>query len=123
MSASEEKLNNTLASKLDPNTHRARNNAMGMMALVASIHEQEREIHNVEHRRSVEIAFAFLKWHPVVERVNVGENIGVSQHNALGMASRAARVNESQNRVWIIKVNRTRAARNRQGFPVENQLP
>src|SRR5277367_1921654 len=58
MSAPDQKLNNTLASKLDPNTHRARNNAMGMMALVASIQEQEREIHEGGGAKSIEAQHA-----------------------------------------------------------------
>jgi 3-methylcrotonyl-CoA carboxylase beta subunit len=58
MSVSEPKLNNTVASKLDPNTHRARNNAMGMMALVASIREQEREIHEGGGAKSIEAQHA-----------------------------------------------------------------
>ena len=44
MSAPDQVLNNTLPSKLDSNGNRARNNAMAMMALVASIREQETQI-------------------------------------------------------------------------------
>lgn len=37
-------LPNQLTSKLDPNSHRARNNAQAMMGLLSSIHDQEAEI-------------------------------------------------------------------------------
>jgi acetyl-CoA carboxylase carboxyltransferase component len=58
MSASDPKLNNTLASKLDSNNHRARNNAMGMMALVASIREQEAQIRDGGGPKSIEAQHA-----------------------------------------------------------------
>src|SRR5579885_884485 len=58
MSTSEQKLNNTLASKLDPNNHRARNHAMGMMALVASIHDQEAEIREGGGAKAIEAQHA-----------------------------------------------------------------
>ena len=58
MSTSDPKLNNTLASKLDPNTHRARNNAMGMMALVASIRDQEAQIREGGGAKSIEAQHA-----------------------------------------------------------------
>jgi len=54
----EQKLNNTLASRLDANNHRARNNAMGMIALVASIHEQEREIREGGGAKAIEAQHA-----------------------------------------------------------------
>jgi len=40
----DQKLNNTLVSRLDLNSPRARGNAMGMTALVASIRNQETQI-------------------------------------------------------------------------------
>ena len=52
------KLNNTLASKLDSSSHRARNNAMGMMALVASIREQENQIREGGGAKAVEAQHA-----------------------------------------------------------------
>jgi 3-methylcrotonyl-CoA carboxylase beta subunit len=52
------KLNNTLASKLDPASHRARNNAMGMTALVASIREQEAQIREGGGGKSIEAQHA-----------------------------------------------------------------
>ena len=58
MSTSDPKLNNTLASKLDSNTHRARNNAMGMMALVASIREQEAQIREGGGAKAIEAQHA-----------------------------------------------------------------
>ena len=54
----EQKLNNTLDSRLDAINHRARNNAMGMMALVASIHEQEREIREGGGAKAIEAQHA-----------------------------------------------------------------
>jgi acetyl-CoA carboxylase carboxyltransferase component len=58
MSTSEPKLNNTLASKLDTNGHRARNNAMSMMALVASIREQESQIREGGGEKAIEAQHA-----------------------------------------------------------------
>jgi len=58
MNAPEPKLNNTLASKLDPNNHRSRNNAMGMMTLVASIHDQEAEIREGGGAKAIEAQHA-----------------------------------------------------------------
>src|SRR5580698_3815368 len=52
------KLNNTLASKLDSSSHRARNNAMGMMALVASVREQENQIREGGGAKAVEAQHA-----------------------------------------------------------------
>ena len=60
----------------------------------------------------MEIAPTFVVWHPVIEKVHVGEDIGVSHHNSLGMAGRAARVNESQNCFRVIKGIRTLTVRN-----------
>jgi len=54
----DQRLNNTLASKLDPNNHRARNHAMGMMALVATIREQEREIREGGGAKAIEAQHA-----------------------------------------------------------------
>src|SRR6201985_2131929 len=48
------KLNTTLPSKLDTNSSRARSNAMGMMALVASIREQEAQIREGGGAKAIE---------------------------------------------------------------------
>src|SRR5215470_1357161 len=58
MSASDQKLNNTLSSKLDANSHRARNNAMGLMALVASIRDQEAKIREGGGAKAIEAQHA-----------------------------------------------------------------
>ncbi len=58
MSISDQKLNNTLASKLDSNSHRARNNAMGMTALVASIGEQEAQVREGGGEKAIEAQHA-----------------------------------------------------------------
>src|SRR5271168_1519449 len=47
-------LNSTLPSKLDPNSPRARNNATGMLALVAQICEQEAVIHQGGETKAIE---------------------------------------------------------------------
>src|SRR5215470_2781047 len=54
MSASDYKLNNTLSSKFDANSHRARNNAMGLIALVASIRDQEAQIREGGGAKAIE---------------------------------------------------------------------
>ena len=48
------KLNNTLPSKLDTNSHRARNNAMAMMALLASLRQQEQAIREGGGAKAIE---------------------------------------------------------------------
>src|ERR1700742_2815613 len=54
MSTVDQKLNNTLASKLDLNSQRARNNASGMAALVASIRQQEAQIREGGGAKAIE---------------------------------------------------------------------
>ena len=85
--------------------------------------EHERKVQDVKYRRRVEIHTALFVGHPVVEVVYIRQDIGVSQHNALGMAGCAASVDESQDRFRIVNGFRIGIAPNVQGFFVEHQLP
>ena len=58
MSTVDQKLNNTLASKLDLNSQRARNNSVGMAALVASIRQQEEQIREGGGAKAIEAQHA-----------------------------------------------------------------
>src|ERR1700733_916499 len=64
--------------------------------------EQEWEVDDVKHRRCVEIDRAFLEWHPVIEKLDVLKDIGVTQCDPFGTAGCAAGVDESENRIRIV---------------------
>ncbi len=85
--------------------------------------EQEREVRDVEHRRRVEEDTAFLVGHPVVEEVDVREDICVSQRDALRAPGRAARVDQGQDQVRVVNGLGAGPARSAQGLFVEYQLP
>ena len=71
----------------------------------------------------MEIHTAFSVRHPVVDVVYIRQNTCVSQHNALGLASCAASVDEGQDRLRVVNRVRIGIAPNVQGFFVEHQLP
>ena len=57
--------------------------------------EHAGEVGDVKNRRCVKIHSAFGVSHPEVKVLEIGEDVGVRHHNALGMAGCAARVDES----------------------------
>ncbi|HVW76338.1 MAG TPA: carboxyl transferase domain-containing protein, partial [Alloacidobacterium sp.] len=58
MSTSDQKLNNTLLTKLDSTGSRSRNNAMGMTTLYASVREQEKQIREGGGEKAIEAQHA-----------------------------------------------------------------
>src|SRR2546428_6464508 len=77
--------------------------------------EHERKVRDVKNRCCMEIHTAFSVRHPVVDVVYIRQNICMSQHNSLGLASCAARVDESQDRLWVVNSVRIGLAPNVQG--------
>ena len=61
--------------------------------------------------------------HPVIQMIDIGQNVSVSDHHALGMAGSSARVNKSQNRVRIINYIGRRIVSSFQGILIEHPLP
>ena len=66
---------------------------------------------------------AFRVSHPVVEVVDVGQDIRVSHHHAFGPARRTARVNQSHNRFGVINNVGGKIVSNLQGILIEHPLP
>src|SRR4029077_4802704 len=65
----------------------------------------------------------FLKREPEVSVINVLENICMPDLNAFRSAGCAARVDESENGVWIVNWIREGVALNFQRLLIEHQLP
>ena len=70
--------------------------------------KHQRKIHDVKHGCRVKIDAAFFVRHPVVQEVNVGQDVGVRQRNTLGMTGRAAGVDQCQRRFGIVNRFRSR---------------
>src|SRR4029077_17605630 len=66
---------------------------------------------------------AFRVTHPVIKMVNVSQNVSVSYHHALGPASRAARVNQSQHCFRVITNLGRTIVSNLQWILIEYSLP
>lgn len=81
------------------------------------------KIGDVKNWRSVEIHSTLSVSHPIVEVVNVGQNIGVSHHNSLWLTSRATRVDKSQNRFRVVAYAGVEVASPLQDLLVEHPLP
>src|SRR5882724_7726805 len=64
--------------------------------------EHGRKIGDVEDWRRVQIDSAFWIAHPVVEIVDVRQDIGMSHYNALRPTSSPAGIDESQNRFRVV---------------------
>src|ERR1700719_81828 len=81
------------------------------------------KIGNVKNRCRMQIDAAFSISHPIAEVVELRQDCGVSHHDALRPARRAAGIDEGQycfrviNRIW------TRVVRNIQGLFIEDKLP
>src|SRR5215470_13388895 len=85
--------------------------------------EQEWEVDDVKHRRRVEIDRAFPVRHPVVEKVDVFEDICMAQRDTFGTAGCAACVDESEDRFGVVYGIATGIAGYVQRFFIDRPLP
>src|SRR6202041_2063804 len=85
--------------------------------------EHAGKVCDVKDRSGVEVDPAFGVAHPVVEVVDVGEDIAMRHHDAFWPPRCAARVDKAQNGLGIVKDLRNRAAANWKRVPVDHLLP
>src|ERR1700693_4155620 len=64
--------------------------------------EHEWKVQDVKDRRGVKMHAAFSIGHPVVEMVDIRQDVGVSHDYAFGVARRAAGVDQGQDRFWVV---------------------
>src|SRR6266853_1216987 len=81
------------------------------------------KISNVKNRRRMQINAAFSVSHPIVEVVDVRQDVGVSHHDALRPTRCATGIDESQNRFRVINRIWTGRIPNLEGFFIERELP
>src|ERR1700756_2942662 len=81
------------------------------------------KIGNVKNRRCMQIDTAFSVCHPIVEVVEVRQDVGVSHHDALGPARCATRIDKSEDRFRVINGIWTGIVLNLQGLFIEYELP
>jgi hypothetical protein len=81
------------------------------------------KICNVKNRSRMEIDTVFLACHPIVEVVEVRQDVRVSHLDALRPACGAAGINEGQNCVRVINRICTGGVPNVQGLFIEHELP
>src|SRR5580704_19345467 len=81
------------------------------------------KIGNVKNRCRMQIDAAFFASHPIVEVVDVRQDVGVGYLDTLRPARRATRVDESQNRFRVINRIWTGVVPNVQGLFIEDELP
>src|SRR5277367_69269 len=81
------------------------------------------KVSNMKQGCCMQVDGAFCVSHPVVEVVDIGQDISVSHHYTLGPASRAARVNESQYRIRVVHNLGRNVVSNLQGILIEHPLP
>ena len=81
------------------------------------------KVSDMKNGRRMQIDGTLCVSHPVIKVVDIGQDVRVSHHHALGLAGRATRVNKSQNRFRIINnVGRTIVS-SFQGILIEHPLP
>src|SRR5580704_6802530 len=85
--------------------------------------EHRGKIGNVKNRRCMQIDTAFSVRHPTVEVVEVRQDVGVSDHDALGPSRCATRIDKSEDRFRVINGIWTGAVLNLQGLFIEHELP
>src|ERR1700685_3895037 len=85
--------------------------------------EHAGKIRDVEDRSGVQVGPAFGVAHPVVEVVDVSENIAMCHHDAFWLPRRAARVDETQNGLGVVKDIRNRIASKWEWFFIDDLLP
>src|ERR1700753_2343159 len=66
---------------------------------------------------------AFRVTHPVIEVMNVRQDVGMGHHYAFRLAGRAARINESEYRVRVIHNFWRKIVSNFQWILIEDLLP
>src|SRR6266566_1770134 len=81
------------------------------------------KIGNVKNRCRMQIDTAFSVSPPIAEVVEVRQDVGVSHHDALRPARRAARIDEGQNCFRVINRIWTGVVPNVQGLFIEHELP
>src|SRR5579863_10290585 len=81
------------------------------------------EICNVKNRSRVQIDATLSVAHPIIEVVNVRQDVGVTHHDALWSAGSAAGVDESHDCFGIINRIWTKCVQNLQGVFVDHELP
>src|ERR1700722_2396754 len=81
------------------------------------------KIGNMKNRSRMQIDTAFLACHPIVEVVEVRQDVLVSHHDALRPARSAARINDGQNCVRVINRIWTGGVHNVQRLFIEHELP
>src|SRR6267154_549131 len=81
------------------------------------------KIGNVKNRCRMQIDTAFSVSHPIAEVVDVGQDVGVRNHDALRSARCATGVDESQNRFRVINRIWTGLIPNIEGLLIKHNLP
>src|SRR5713101_5818238 len=81
------------------------------------------KIGNMKNRCRMQIDTAFSVSHPIAEVVDVGQDVGVTNHDALRPARRATRIDESENRFRVINRIWTGVVPTIQGLFIEDELP
>src|SRR3984957_12259333 len=81
--------------------------------------EHAGKVRNVEDRSGVQVYPAFGIAHPVVEVVDVSQDIPMRYHDAFRLPRRAAGVDKAQNGLGVVKDLRNWAAANWKGFLVD----
>src|ERR1700722_9743643 len=81
------------------------------------------KIGNVKNGCRMQIDTSFSVCHPIVEVVEVLQDVGVSDHDALGPARCATRIDESEDRFRVINRIWTGIVLDRQGLFIEYELP
>src|SRR5947199_8844559 len=85
--------------------------------------EHAGKVRDVEDRSGVQIDPAFGVAHPVVEVVDISQDILMRYHDAFWPAGCAAGVNKAQDSVGVVKDLRNKIAINRKRFLVDHLFP
>src|SRR5579862_1937202 len=81
------------------------------------------KIGNVKNRCRMQKDAAFPVSHPIAEVIDVRKDVGVSHHDALRPARRAARIDKSQNRFRVVDRIRTGVVPAVQKLFIEHESP
>src|SRR3984957_20066931 len=81
------------------------------------------KIGNVKNRRRMQVDAAFHVFHPIVEVVDVHQDVGVGYHDTLRPARSTTGVDESQNRFRVINRIWTRFIPSVEGLFIGHNLP
>src|ERR1700733_15986277 len=85
--------------------------------------EHAGKIRDVKDRSGVQVDSAFGVAHPVVEVVDISKNVAMCHHDAFWLPRRAARVDQAQDGLGVVKDLRNGVAADWKRVPVDRLLP